>query len=206
MEWLSLKIKRRGLLIDFWCSWLWSKNMSVMGALSNTWSVVLPALILSESEGRDPVQFVNGLHDVKFGPHWVKFQVRGRNSCSIVFRYDSSESAIFASWFADKQGEAFYVGQRVVLRMNRSVTNGRVGNGIVVTLVLSAVFCNVNAWIFEAWNVFRREKMPCCNDTFPVVRGLKRHFDVLKNVLKRVGFPCTSVEYARKNLCQYTTF
>lgn len=43
--------------------------MSVMGALSNTWSVVLPALILSESEERNPVQFVNGLHDVKFGPH-----------------------------------------------------------------------------------------------------------------------------------------
>jgi hypothetical protein len=31
--------------------------------------------------------------------------------------------------------------------------------------------------------------MPCCNDTFPTVCGLKRHFDVLKNVLKRVGFP-----------------
>ena len=26
-----------------------------------------------------------------------------------------------------------------------AITNGRVGNGIVVTLVLSAVFCNVNA-------------------------------------------------------------
>lgn len=114
MEWLSLKIKRRGLLIDFWCSWLWSKNMSVMGALSNTWSVVLPALILSESEERNPVQFVNGLHDVKFGPHWVKFQVRGRNSCCIVFRYDSSESAIFASWFADRQGVVIHIGQRVI--------------------------------------------------------------------------------------------
>ncbi len=31
-----------------------------------------------------------------------------------------------------------------------AITNGRVGNGIVVTLVLSAVFCNVSARSFKA--------------------------------------------------------